>query len=146
MAARSCLLAKKLCAGRRVSVIIREVEVRDPQVERAPDDGSLGIERAVVAEVVPQPERDHRQVYTAAPRAPVLHRVVPLRRRKVGHADHARRRRAETRASFGTSLSAPAAYEQLEHVFGGPPALLPGDCEDGNERQEGNEQAAAWPG
>ena len=41
-------------------VVVGEVEVGDAEVERAAQDGALGVERTVVAEVVPEPERDAR--------------------------------------------------------------------------------------
>ena len=46
----------------RRPVVVREVEVRDAEVERAADDRALRLERPVVAEVVPEPERDRGQL------------------------------------------------------------------------------------
>ena len=42
----------------RRAVVVGQVEVGDAQVERAADDRALPVDRAIVAEVVPQPERD----------------------------------------------------------------------------------------
>ena len=39
-------------------VVVGQVEMRDAEVERAADDRALRLERAVVAEVVPEAERD----------------------------------------------------------------------------------------
>src|SRR5439155_5681967 len=39
----------------RVAVVVREVEVRDAEVERAADDRAARLERTVVPEVVPEP-------------------------------------------------------------------------------------------
>ena len=44
----------------RRPVVVREVEVQDPEVEGAPEDRAARLERPVVAEVVPEPERDRR--------------------------------------------------------------------------------------
>src|SRR5690606_36726343 len=62
----------------RRAVVVREVEMRDAQVERAAQHGALGVERVDVTEVVPEPERDRGQVEAAAPRASVGHRVVAV--------------------------------------------------------------------
>jgi hypothetical protein len=58
------------------AVVVGQVEVGDPQVERAPDDRLLAIDLAIVSEVVPQPERHERQLQSAAPAAAVGHLVV----------------------------------------------------------------------
>ena len=42
------------------AVVVGQVEVGDAQVEGAAQDGPLGVQRAVVAEVVPQAQRDRR--------------------------------------------------------------------------------------
>src|SRR5690606_28753789 len=57
-------------AGRR-AVVVGEVEVGDAEVEGAAQDGALGLGRTVGAEVVPQAERERRQLQTAASGAPV---------------------------------------------------------------------------
>ena len=68
------------------AVVVGEVEVRDPAVERAPDDRARGLERPVGAEVVPQPERDRGQLDAAAAAAAVGHpAVVAVLGRDVGH-------------------------------------------------------------
>ena len=69
----------------RRAVIVREVEVRDPEVERPPDDRTARVERPVVAEVVPEPERHGRQLQPARTAAVVAHRVVALGGRNVRH-------------------------------------------------------------
>ena len=50
-------------------VVVGQVEVGDAQVERASDDGTLAGEGSVLAEVVPQPERDGGQLEAAARRS-----------------------------------------------------------------------------
>ena len=37
-------------------VVVGQIDVRDPTVERAPDDGPLGLDRPVVTKVLPQAE------------------------------------------------------------------------------------------
>src|SRR5581483_9424439 len=69
----------------RRAVVVREVEVRDPEVERAPHDRPARLERPVAAEVPPETERDRGQLQAARAAAPVLHPVVPLGRGDVGH-------------------------------------------------------------
>ena len=66
------------------AVVVGQVEVRDAAVERPPQDGPLGLQGLVVAEVVPQPERDGREleaaVATAAEqRAPASYRCGSAR-------------------------------------------------------------------
>ena len=60
------------------SVVVGEVEVRHAAIERSANDGSLGIDRAVVAEVLPETEGDGGKLNTAAPTASVLHRFVAV--------------------------------------------------------------------
>jgi hypothetical protein len=52
-------------------VIVRQVEVRDAQVERPADDRALVLDRLAVAEILPQPERNLGQQDPAAPAAAV---------------------------------------------------------------------------
>src|SRR5207237_500671 len=52
----------------------------------AADDRSLRVERPVVAEVVPEPERDGRQQQPAATRAVVAHALVAVGGGGVGHS------------------------------------------------------------
>ena len=87
----------------RRPVVVREVEVRDPAVESAPDDRAARLDRPLVPEVLPQAERDRRQLQSAAPAPPVLHAVVPIGGGLVGHVvaiprgDGPRRRHRPTR-------------------------------------------------
>ena len=59
-------------------VVVREIEVADAEIERAPQDRALRLQRPVTAEVVPQPQRDQRQLDPAAPTAPVGHALVAV--------------------------------------------------------------------
>ena len=78
--------ATEILLGRAVrrSVVVREIEVRDAAVERAADHGAAGLEHVRAAEIVPEAERDGRQV-EAAPAAaaeggvPVAGRVWLIR-------------------------------------------------------------------
>ena len=72
-----------LGASVRGAVVVGQVEVRDPQVEGATDDRPAGGQRPVVAEVLPQPERDRGQLQAAAPAAPVGDLLVAIRGRRV---------------------------------------------------------------
>ena len=67
VAERREVLAKirpKLISARAVRrpVVVGQVEVRDAEVERPAQDRAAGRQRPVVAEVLPQPERDRRQL------------------------------------------------------------------------------------
>ena len=62
----------------RRAVVVREVEVRDAEVEGAAHDRAAVLERPLAAEVLPQPERDRGQLQAAAPAAPVGHAVVAV--------------------------------------------------------------------
>ena len=66
----------------RRPVVVGEVEVGDPEVERAAQDRAAGRQRPVVAEVLPQAERDRRQLQAAAPAAAVLASLVAVGRRR----------------------------------------------------------------
>ncbi len=72
-------------------VVVREVEVRDAEVERAAHDRTAGLERPVAAEVLPEAERDGREQQTAAAAAVVEHAVVAIAGGYVGHAQLPRR-------------------------------------------------------
>ena len=73
--------------GRSVGrpVVVREIEVRDAAVERAPQHRARRLERLVAAEVLPEPQRDRRQLQAPAPAPPVRHGVVAL---VTGHVRH----------------------------------------------------------
>ena len=68
-----------LGAAVRRAVVVGEVEVRDAAVERVAQDRALGRDRHVVAEVVPEAERDRRQLQAAATGAAVDRAVVAVR-------------------------------------------------------------------
>src|SRR6266850_7232702 len=52
--------------------------MRDPELECPQDGRALPIERSVVAEVLPQAQRNRRQLEPAAPAAAVLHSLVSV--------------------------------------------------------------------
>src|ERR1035437_3250117 len=70
--------APEVDLGRPVgrTVVVGQVKVGDAQVKCAPQHRAAAGQRAVVAEVLPQPQRDRRQLETAAPAAAILHIVV----------------------------------------------------------------------
>ena len=70
----------------RRPVVVGQVEVRDAEVERAPDDLPLCVQRPAVAEVLPETERHLRQLEPAAPAAPVGDSFVTISRGNISHA------------------------------------------------------------
>src|SRR5690606_14982467 len=102
----------------RRAVVVREVEVRDAQVERAAQHGALGVERVDVTEVVPEPERDRGQVEAAAPRASVGHRVVAVVGGDVAGGERHGPHSAPPRAPAGVGRDGPRQT--------GPPAAAGG--------------------
>ena len=67
------------------AVVVGEVEVGDAQVEGGVHHRPLLRERRRVAEVVPQPEREERELKAAAPAEAVRHRVIAVCCGLVGH-------------------------------------------------------------
>src|SRR4029077_16128272 len=59
-------------------VVVREIEVRDAEVEGAAQDRPARLDGALVPEVPPEPERDRRQLQAAAPAAVVGHVLVAV--------------------------------------------------------------------
>jgi len=99
--------------GRR-PVVVRQVDVRDAQVERAEQGGPLRLVPVGVAEVVPQAEREHREIQAAAAGPTVGHGCVALRRGGVRR--HARHTRAgPVRDSRGAPRHVPRAPDRREH-------------------------------
>ena len=76
-----------LGAAIRRPVVVGQVEMRNAQVEGPVQDGALGVERPVIAEVLPEPERHRRQQQAAASAATVGHGVVAVLDRKVAIHD-----------------------------------------------------------
>ncbi len=71
--------AEGLLAGAvRRAVVVREIEVRDAEVERAAHDRATRLERPIVAEGLPESERDAGQLEPAPAAAPVGHAVVAI--------------------------------------------------------------------
>src|SRR3954452_22223372 len=64
-------------AGGR-AVVVGEGEMADAEGERPPQDRALRLDRPVVAEVVPEPERDLRELEAAGAAAAILHVVVSV--------------------------------------------------------------------
>src|SRR5205085_6442842 len=75
------------------AVVVGEVEVGDPEVERAADDLAARLQRAVAAEVLPEAERDRWQEEPAAAAAAEGHLVVTARGGDVDHRLRPARRR-----------------------------------------------------
>ena len=62
----------------RRPVVVREVEVGDPEVERAPHDGAARLERPVTSEVPPESQRDRRQLQPTPAAPSVDHALVAV--------------------------------------------------------------------
>src|SRR5437667_9709207 len=62
----------------RRAVVVGQVELGDPEVECPADDRALALQRDVAAKVLPQAERDGRQLEPAAAAAAVLHSRVAV--------------------------------------------------------------------
>ena len=62
--------------ARRRAVVVGEVEVGDAGVEGGADDGALGIVGGVPAEVVPEAERDRRELQAGAAAVAIGHAAV----------------------------------------------------------------------
>src|SRR5206468_8983292 len=60
----------------RRPVIIREVEMRDAEIECAAEDCPAGLEYVGTAEILPQAERDQREVQPAPAAAAIGHAAV----------------------------------------------------------------------
>src|SRR5258706_7754675 len=62
------------------TVIVGKVEVRDTAVEGITQNVTLGRERPVVAEVVPEAHRHRRQLQSRLPHAPILEIAIAIGR------------------------------------------------------------------
>ncbi len=60
------------------SVVVGQIEMGDAKVECSPHDGALSLERSVVAEILPKPERYGGEKQTAAPTTAVGHGPVAI--------------------------------------------------------------------
>ena len=69
----------------RRPVVVGEVEVGDPEVERGAEHRTLRVQRRRVAEVLPEAERDRRELQPAPPTGAVRHAVVSIGRSLVPH-------------------------------------------------------------
>lgn len=67
------------------SIVVGQVEVDDAEVERAAQNGPLGLDGPVIIEVLPQPEGDLGQLYPAAPAAAVGHGLVTAGGSEIRH-------------------------------------------------------------
>src|SRR5688572_15565415 len=61
------------------SVVVREIEVRDAEIECAQDHGARLVRRVDAPEVVPQTERDRGELQSAAAAPSVRHPIVACR-------------------------------------------------------------------
>ena len=80
----------KVVLGRPVGrpVVVREIEMRDTEVEGTAHDRATALERVDPAEVVPEAERDRGQHEPAAAAPVVPHPVVAVLRSHVGRHRH----------------------------------------------------------
>ena len=67
-----------LGAAVRGSIVVRQVKVRDSQIERPAHDGALGSEGPVVTEVLPKPKRHGGEQEAAPSAAAVRHGTVTI--------------------------------------------------------------------
>ena len=72
----------------RRSVVVGQVDMGDTEVEGPAQDRPLPIQRSVVAEVVPQPERDGGQQQPATSGASVGHALVALLGSLIASSEH----------------------------------------------------------
>ena len=107
----------------------------DAEIERPPQDRSLGVERPLMAEVVPQPERHLGQVDAAAPAAAIVHQLIPVRRGNVSHGQESVTApgdaHAQATSDLGFRLDLAQAFGQSDQLaplhpvmFGSPPQDL----------------------
>ena len=71
-------------AGRR-AVIVREIEMGDAEIESATAYGLFGLVRRVVAEIVPEPERNRRQFQAGLAAVIVFHGCISVFGRLPNH-------------------------------------------------------------
>ena len=69
----------------RRTVVVGQVKVRDPVVERGAQQALLHAEGRNIAEIVPQAKRNGGQQYAARAAAAILHGGVSVFRGNVGH-------------------------------------------------------------
>src|SRR5258708_18979802 len=62
----------------RRTIVVGKVKVRDAVVKRITDDLALGRERPVVAEVVPEAQRDRRQLQTRVPHTAIAEMAIAI--------------------------------------------------------------------
>jgi hypothetical protein len=67
------------------AVVVGQVEVVDPQVERCAQQGALGVDRGAVAKVVPQPQGQCRQHQATAADAAIRNRFVAVFGSDISH-------------------------------------------------------------
>ena len=138
----------RLCGPGRRAVVVAEVEMGHAAIECPQHDGALGVERTVVAEVLPQAKGDRGQQKTTRADPPIGHRVVPIRggtvRRR--HAQQAIRRPTSTIASLDVAPSVRASRIVLYAMAlptGPAVSFLFTDIE-GSTRLERAAGSAAW--
>ncbi len=73
-----------LGASIRRAVVVGEIEMSDAEIERGAQDLALALERRVVAEVVPEPQRQGRQLQAAAADRAIRELVISVAGRDVG--------------------------------------------------------------
>src|SRR5450755_4272079 len=69
----------------RRAIVVGQIKVRYPEVERAPDDRALQAGGPVITEVLPEPERNLGKLQPAAPAPPVRDLLIAAGCRDVGH-------------------------------------------------------------
>ena len=102
----------------RWTVVVGEIEVRDAEVECAPEDGAARIQRTIVAEVVPEAQRDGGQEQPTPAAAVVAQAVVAIVGRNVRHACLSRK--ARTRFHASSEASANSSCFRSKKLCGAP--------------------------
>src|SRR5262249_12344333 len=109
------------------AVVVGEVEMCHAEIEGTPDDRALSADRSVVAEVLPQPERDCRKVNPALATATVRNLPIAVWRRNVCHGH------AVCHGSRRHNRSAPAlAIEPTGRFTWSSPLSQPSRCPGGS--------------
>src|SRR5258708_37450570 len=62
----------------RRTIVVGKVKVRDAVVKRITDDLALGRKRPVVAEVVPEAQRDRRQLQSRVPHTAIAEMAIAI--------------------------------------------------------------------
>src|SRR5689334_7655923 len=71
--------------SRRRTVVVGEIEVRYAEIEGAPADGPGIVEDRILAEIVPEAQRQQGKIEAASAAAAIMHAVITVRSRLIAH-------------------------------------------------------------